>query len=172
MALSRQHLFRYYPILAVLGGAAAIAAAEYYQPQDRLSVLGAIVASVLGFCYFVQQQKLAETNLFKDLFVDFNARYDKLNAELGRIRRLSKSAGEPQPKLSDADRALIMDYFNLCAEEYLFYSEGYIHREVWRSWCAGMLSYFREEPFRSQWNDEDKASYYGLTLAVIESGAA
>jgi hypothetical protein len=30
----------------------------------------------------------------------------------------------------------------------------------------------REEPFRAEWNDEDKASYYGLTLAVIESGAA
>ena len=35
-----------------------------------------------------------------------------------------------------------------------------------------MIWLFRDEPFRSPWNDEHKASYDGLTLAVIESGAA
>jgi hypothetical protein len=56
----------------------------------------------------------------------------------------------------------------LCGEEYLFFSEGYIHREVWRAWCAGRLWYFQREPFRSMWEEENATnSYYGLSLDVI-----
>jgi hypothetical protein len=28
--------------------------------------------------------------------------------------------------------------FNLCAEEYFFYLQGYIHPEVWKAWENGM----------------------------------
>jgi hypothetical protein len=67
----------------------------------------------------------------------------------------------------------LMDYFNLCAEEYLFFKEGYIHPQVWQSWCRGMLYYLRNSRIRQVWNEEMISdSYYGLTLLVIEQGAA
>lgn len=66
-----------------------------------------------------------------------------------------------------------MDYFNLCAEEYLFYQEGYIHREAWRSWCRGMSWYLKRHPYRDVWNEEVRTeSFYGLSLDVITAGAA
>jgi hypothetical protein len=46
-----------------------------------LSGLGALA----GFFYFVYRQHLDETKLFKDLFLEFNARYDKLNDGMNRI---------------------------------------------------------------------------------------
>jgi len=80
----------------------------------------------------MQQQKLSETALFKDLFTEFNRRYDALN---DRLAELASS----RPQLDPSGRQVIVDYFSLCAEEYLFFTEGYIHRAAWRSWCAGML---------------------------------
>jgi hypothetical protein len=126
----------------------------------------AIVAGVIGFCYFAQQQKLAETQLFHTLFTAFNGRYDAMNGDLIDIVDGKLSAGKDV-------RKIVVDYFNLCAEEYLFFREGYIHDEVWCAWCRGMLWYLRRHPFREIWNDEVTTdSFYGLTLEVIQAGAA
>jgi hypothetical protein len=128
-------------------------------------LVGSVVAATLGFCYFVQQQKLAETTLFKQLFSEFNARYDGMNGRLAAIANLGIAPDENE-------KVEVVDYFNLCAEEYLFYKEGYIHPEVWRSWCRGMLWYLEREPFNSMWEIEAETdSYYGLTLTIIRRGA-
>lgn len=128
-----------------------------------LCSVGALLV-VLGFSYFVQQQRLAETQLFADLFTRFNERYDQLNGRLAGIA--------VDGQLSIGDRQLIVDYFNLCAEEYLFFSQGYILPRVWRSWCRGMLQYVEVEPFRSVWAEESSLdTYYGLTEEVIREGA-
>lgn len=80
---------------------------------------------------------------------------------------ISASGGLPTE-----DRDLIVDYFNLCAEEYLFFREGYIHREVWRSWCRGMSWYLKRHPFKDVWNEEVQTeSFYGLSMDVINNGA-
>ena len=51
-----------------------------FASNDRISLVGSVVAGGLGFCYFVQQQRLSEH--VKDLFTEFNARYDRMNDEL------------------------------------------------------------------------------------------
>jgi hypothetical protein len=136
------------------------------RPQpDWIPLGGAVLASALGFCYFVQQQKLAETRLFLDLFTAFNARYDALNDSLTRI-------ADKGGALDQESRQKIVDYLNLCAEEYLFHSEGYIHSEVWRSWCAGMLWHLEREPFGAVWLEESQSnSYYGFSVAEARKGA-
>jgi hypothetical protein len=92
-----------------------------------------------------------------------------LNDDLARLVEENTPATELPPE----DKALIVDYFNLCAEEYLFYQEGFIHRQAWRAWCRGMSGYLRRHPFKDIWNEEVKSdSFYGLTLEVIEKGAA
>lgn len=162
----RQMIFRHYASIALLCSAVGISAVLLFATVDRMPLIGSIIAAALGFCYFVQQQKLAETSLFKDLFTEFNRRYDALNDRLAQIEASGSN-------LDSADRQTMVDYFNLCAEEYLFFSEGYIHRAAWRSWCAGMLWYFDREPFRSVWSDENaKNSYYGLSVDAIRRGAA
>ena len=133
--------------------------------KNWLQIVTAAGAAILGFCYFVQQQKLAETELFHQLFTAFNARYDHLNGQLSAILAQGVAV-EP------ADRMTVVDYFNLCAEEYLFYKEGYIHPKVWTAWCRGMLWYLRRHPFKDVWHEEVQTdSFYGLTLDEIQRGA-
>lgn len=130
-----------------------------------MPLIGSVLATFLAFCYFIQQQRLAEIALFKTLFTEFNARYDDLNEHLG-------TALKSYPTLTDTHVEKIVDYFNLCGEEYLFFKEGYIHSDVWQSWCKGMLFYMEQEPFTSIWATEyNTGSYYGLSLDVIRKGA-
>lgn len=165
MKVNRNFVFRNYWWLAILAAALAVAAILYFYKDGRMPLIGSALATFLAFCYFVQQQRLAEISLFKTLFTEFNARYDKLNGPLAAVI----SAGS---NLNEEQRQDVIDYFNLCAEEYLFYKEGYIHSEVWRSWCNGMLWYMEREPFISIWQVEQATdSYYGLTLDVIRGGA-
>jgi len=165
--MTRHFIFRNYWWIGLLIGVLAAGSAYICGGDDRVGLVGTAIAGTLGFYYFVQQQKLAETQLFHNLFTAFNARYDKLNGPLAKI------AYQSEGPLPESDRHLIVDYFNLCAEEYLFYKEGYIHRDAWRSWCRGMLWYLRRHPFRDVWNNEvETDSFYGLSLDVIKQGAA
>lgn len=162
--MSRRFIFHNYWWIAAILGVLAAATAFYVGGSDRVGLIGAVVAGALGFCYFVQQQKLAETDLFYRLFTDFNARYDKLNDRLSALNEVD---------LSQEQRNIIVDYFNLCAEEYLFYQHGYIPRNVWRAWCRGMAWCLKRHPFKDVWNDEVATeSFYGLTLEKIHAGAA
>ena len=81
----RLHNKRWYPFIFLLGSAAILAVwfnfAKGHPPELLLSAL----AAVAGFFYFMYRQHLDETKLFKELFVEFNARYDRLNDGLNRI---------------------------------------------------------------------------------------
>lgn len=162
--MNRQFFFGNYWWIAPIIGACLALAAFCFGGDGRVGLVGAVIAGTLGFCYFVQQQKLAETALFHQLFTGFNARYDKLNGPLAAL--LSETNLLPE------QRNVIVDYFNLCAEEYLFYQQGYIPRIVWRSWCRGMAWYLKRHPFKDVWNEElSTESFYGLSLEVIHAGA-
>jgi hypothetical protein len=128
--------------------------------------LVSLFAAGLGVVYFVQKQKLEETQLFQRLFIDFNTRYEKLND------RLQKILGDATLDQSSVFfRNTLDDYFNLCAEEYLFYSQGRILPVVWRSWCMGMLQYLKDTRISQYWNSQERMnSHYGLTLDRIREG--
>jgi hypothetical protein len=120
--MRHQVIFKHYPWIALVGTIACVSGVLVVATTDRVPLVGSVIVVALGFCYFAQQQKLAETSLFKELFTELNRRYDSLNDRLGQI------AGNAT--LGAGDRQVIVDYFNLCAEEYLFFSEWYIHREA------------------------------------------
>ena len=51
----------------------------------------------------------------------------------------------------------INDYFNLCAEEYYWYSKKRIDNRIWNSWKKGMDDiYNKSEIIRTQWQEEIK----------------
>lgn len=71
--------------------------------------------------------------------------------------------------LAQADKQLLYDYFNLCAEEYLYFKSGYIDGEVWAAWLRGMRSFAQHAEIRRVWETElGGGSYYGFTLALID----
>lgn len=164
--MNRHFIFKNYWWIGLLAGSMlTLISLFFFGREESVGLVGASIAGTLGFCYFAQQQKLAETQLFLHLFTNFNQRYDKLNGQLAAMAQEGVDINQEQ-------RSLIVDYFNLCAEEYLFYQEGYIPGRVWRSWCRGMAWHLKRHPFKDVWNDEVKTeSFYGLTEQVIRDGA-
>ena len=123
--------------------------------QNYLPVVGLL----LGFCYFLQKQQLEETRLMKELITDFNGRYDTMNEELQSILKMGQVS--PAPKLKPCEEKKVVDYFNLCAEEYLFYDLGYVEPRVWKAWKKGMKAYAKDPRIMELWKEEKRlGSYY------------
>src|SRR5712671_2027399 len=129
----RLHNRRWYPLIFLIGSATAIAAWLIFPAVRQPGLLVSAIGGVAGFTYFLYRQHLDEAKLFKELFAEFNARYDALNDDLNTIL-----FGPPEGSLSPDEREHLFSYFNLCAEEYFFYEAGYIDRRVWESWYRGM----------------------------------
>lgn len=146
--------------------AAAVAAvAVTGRPEALAANPAALLAGALGVVYFVQKQKLDELQLFERLFRCFNERYEAMN------ERLRRAIADPATDEAEFRNALD-DYFNLCAEEYLFFSEGRVLPRVWRAWCRGMMVYLANGRVRQYWDAEAMTgSYYGLTFGIIQEGA-
>jgi len=148
---------------------------SFSKPENVSSNLATIVAGALGVAYFVQKQRLEEIELFEKLFTGFNKRYGEMNDHLERIRQINT---EP---FSEYDLKVLNGYFNLCAEEFLFYSQGQILSVVWQSWCRGMRIYLANEEISRRWEMEEGGdslyglrrgnSLYGLTFEAINQGA-
>ena len=83
-----------------------------------------------------------------------------MNEDLNEIHQYSRDRA-----LSQNERDVLYDYFNLCGEEYLYYDQGYIPEVVWRSWKQGMDHYMEHPTIRSLWEEEcseQGGAYYGL----------
>jgi hypothetical protein len=157
MAL-RLHNKRWFPLIFLAALAAATAAWFYFTAGHRPEFLVSAIGAAAGLTYFLYRQRLDETKFFKELFVLFNERYDQLNDGLNDIL-----FGTGEGKFEPAQRELMFSYFNLCAEEYLFYRAGYIDRHVWNSWYSGMKVFFDHPRIRALWDEDCKAnSYYGF----------
>jgi hypothetical protein len=132
--------------------------------KEVTDVVFAVVAGFAAFIFFLYKQHLDETRLFMDLFKQFNERYDKLNGGLIKILE-----GPREGSLQLNDRKVLFDYFNLCAEEYLYSCSGYIDPKVWEAWRKGMQDYAEFPLIRALWVKElESDSYYGLTIGLIE----
>jgi hypothetical protein len=148
---------KYFPaIFAIV--VLAVFAVWYKLGKSHPELLLTGIGAVAGFAYFLYRQHLDETRLFKEMFVDFNARYDKLNNDLNKILD-----GQKGGLLSVMERDTAYKYFNLCAEEHLFNEAGYIDDKVWKAWQKGMTIFFSHPRIAALWESEEKTdSYYGF----------
>jgi hypothetical protein len=123
-----------------------------------LGIIGTIVSLYFG----VLKYKMENDRMFNELFTTFNQRYNgKLNDLINELRLV------PGKKLSNDEEKLIIDYFNLCAEEYLWYSRNRIPEKVWQAWKAGILENLKiiqvNEVYLKETETENaRKSYYGL----------
>jgi hypothetical protein len=131
--------------------------------QLKIEWVVSVLGGAGGLTTFLYSQHLQETRLFTELFQTFNRRYDQLNQHLNEIASCDGTG------LSTDSQQLLMDYFNLCAEEYLFFRSGYIDEDVWRSWTCGMRFYAKVPAIRAIWARElESGSYYGFSLRELE----
>jgi hypothetical protein len=84
-----------------------------------------------------------------------------MNEDLNAI--LNKEYKKNEVKKRD-EESIIIDYLNLCAEEYLWFTKGRIDIKVWKSWKKGMEHYLGHETFRAilEKQRKEKNSYYGI----------
>jgi hypothetical protein len=125
LQLSKRPFRRYAPVGAAIAIVlTAIGFLWWKQGRMEVETWAALISFVIGslsVIHLAQNQRIEEARLFKELFSDFNAQYNELNECLNEIADLPTDA-----TLSDHQRNRLYDYFNLYAEEYLFYQRGYI----------------------------------------------
>ena len=68
MTIGRRWIFMNYWWIAVLWIALGVFLILSYVEQNRASLVITSIGTALAFCYFVLQQKLAETRMLKELF--------------------------------------------------------------------------------------------------------
>ena len=125
--------------------------------KQDLKVVLMLLGTLLSFFYFLQKQRLEEMKLFREIFSSCNDQYDGLNEKLGLILASNNT------ELTPEETQTLIDYFNLCGEEYLYFSQGYILPVVWDAWYKGMCWYLKDERISQLWEKEKETeSYYGL----------
>jgi hypothetical protein len=158
---AKHWVLRHYLWVAIGLLIVATAIAFWTQPKTWQDWLG-ILALPFGFLVAIQKQKTEELELFERLFKDFNKRFNRINEELNAI----KDGPEDTP-LTEPQKNLLFDYFNLCGEEYLFYRQGYIYPEVWQAWHNGMSIFHKNSRIKKLWDEDLKTfSYYGFQWAA------
>lgn len=152
----KEYFFKYYPpiVISIIGACLVLLIKNGNTDKLLISFIGFFAGSY----YFIHKQKLEEIKLFKELFTEFNKRYDDLNDDLTKI-----IDGPDKEEFNQHKKMKVIDYFNLCAEEYFFYKRGYIPSEVWINWRNGIKEKFSSQHIKEVWEQEKQnGSYYGL----------
>lgn len=158
----RRHIWPWVLFGSIFVTASYIAIQAYFPLNLGSEILVAVLSGIFGTAFFFHKVHAEDARFVKDLLTDFNRRYDKLNDEL--ILLLNMPNDKP---LSPHEELVIVDYFNLCAEEWLFYQAGYIWDPVWNSWHNGMLQYAKLDCFKRIWDKEKSTnSYYGFKFPI------
>ena len=147
----------------IFGGLAVAVWILWRYSDDRdPKLLITILTTVGAFVYFLYQRHEKETELFRALFKEFNDRYDKMNNGLREINERAEKDDLTAEQLGKLD-----DYFNLCAEEFLYFEAGFIDPKVWKAWHNGMRVYLKNNRIREHWRKEfGTDSYYGFNPDV------
>lgn len=137
--------------------------------QIIASVIGAIATIAAGIVvyllsrdYYKHSRKMEQDRMMKELFTEFNVRYDKINNPLNKIARksLKKWGGYDERKKAKYE-GIIVDFFNICAEEYYWYKEGRLDEKIWKSWHKGMNDIYKTgEIIPMIWAEECKNGGY------------
>jgi hypothetical protein len=130
----------------------------------RVEVAIALLVAGLAAIFQISAACHAKVSHFLECFARCNEAYAKLN---GLLRQPSPSTRACNGLAADdgPDDAII-DYFNLCAEEYVMQKMGVIPDFVWDVWRAGIHDRALKEHILNGWDKEKKAKcdYYGFDL--------
>lgn len=148
-------------ILSILSLIAAFAV--YFLIEKKIEIAFTIIAGGFSFAFGLRQYQIENDRIFKELFTAFNEKYDlRFNDTLNKIAFEIQSGNSYV--LTSSERKLIIDYLNLCAEEYLWYTKGRIDENVWNAWEVGISFFTSLPPIAEVAAAEQsvKGSYYGL----------
>ena len=143
----------------------------FFSPEVIAAIVAAVIAAYAAYLTWARN-KWEKQKAQREIFDDFNKRFNSMNEALNAIWEWSKN-GKALPesfqysKLNHTGFSLtdiIQDYLNLCSEEYLWKREKLVDVKVWDAWKAGMLYYLQAPAFDEHFEKQKKfsTSYYGL----------
>lgn len=122
---------------------------------------------LITYIYNRHNRKLANDKMHKELFTEFNKRYDALNDDLNKIVHTINTL--EQLNHNEHLQSKLNDFFNLCAEEYFWYKKNRIDDSVWKSWSSGMNYWYQASPvIKEAWKKE--FSKNGYTSYYLKAG--
>lgn len=135
--------------------------------MDQLNWLSSLIlggSGIIVTIIFSFHARSLQNDLFrKQLFESFNERYDKLNdhiqfildSGITNLETLEKTAVTVNGNTKNCKQILI-DYFNLCAEEYYWAKRRKrIDKVMWKGWHAGMIYWYEKLPvLKTLWEKE------------------
>ena len=107
----------------------------------------------------IHYNEYKKTKIMHDLFLHYNSKYNEIDDYLREVQ-------DKDDKLIIGKNNKIIDYINLCAEEYFWFKKGLISKEIWNNWkngideklkCNKIKEVFIDECTKSEKTD----SYYG-----------
>jgi hypothetical protein len=126
------------------------------KPYGESGVLLTSVGGLWALAFYLHGRHAEDARFMKELLTDFNARYNQLNGDL-------QSAIWRDGPFTEQAKLKFIDYFNLCAEEWIFRKAGYIFDPVWTAWENGMKQYGKDQRVNNLWLIERAGnSYYGF----------
>jgi hypothetical protein len=132
-------------------------------PYRSSGVLLSVVGSFWALVFYLHRRHAEDARFVKELLTEFNERYDKMATDL-QFALSSRGDFERETDLR------FVRYFNLCAEEWLFWRAGYIYDPVWQAWENGMRQYSRDPRVIALWKEEEKSnSYYGFKFPIVDA---
>lgn len=133
-------------------------------PQVVVTLIIGFFTLIIAWWFNHNNLKISKQKMEKELFKEFNERYDTLNDSLELITdqmtidelKLTNSAIENKTLHN-----VVIDYFNLCAEQYYWKDKKRISNKIWLAWNKGMMYYFEKFPvIKELWKDEIKNEKY------------
>lgn len=121
------------------------------------TILLGYVGYKLTKTYSEKSDSINNDALFHNLFRDFNTRYGLINSYLKALEKYSENSEYSLKDLKE-NRELydkMIDYLNICAEEYYWYRQDRLNNKVWDSWKFGMNVWYKSLPvLRALWQEE------------------
>lgn len=129
-------------------------------------ILG-FVGILITFYYSRHSKKIADEKMLKELFKEFNTRYDALNGYLLEIENKYPTIDKFREAANhDELEQKVIDYFNLCAEEYFwYYHKNRIDKLIWGPWNSGMNYWYKKvstihELWKKEVDTKGRSTYY------------
>lgn len=132
-------------------------------PQVVITLIIGFFTLIIAWRYNRSNLKISKEKLEKELFKEFNERYDILNDSLAKL-----SSEDTLEYLKDINSLIankkmynvIIDYFNLCAEQYYWKQKDRISDKIWVAWNKGMMEYYKFPIIQQIWEDETLQDNY------------
>ena len=109
----------------------------HYNIKDEKLVIG-ILAVITSIYFGVLKNNTENDRIFNELFKEFNLKYESHFRSVLMEIDFECEASNKEFSLDNVQTDKIVQYLNLCAEEYFWYTKGRIPKKVWRSWKTGI----------------------------------